>query len=144
MSRDSITRVRFIRRSRSFAFDLIKWNGEWNHDEIQVSETVVQRCSVAKEGVVRNFAKFTGKHLCTSLFFNKVAGLRPLLKKRLWHRPSILLKKRLWYMCFRVNFAKFLRTSFLIEHLWRRLLLRFFRQLVVTCLYSRSCWTYIT
>ena len=25
----------------------------------------------------RNFAKFTGKHLCQSLFFNKVAGLRP-------------------------------------------------------------------
>ena len=31
------------------------------------------RCSVAK-GVFRNFAKFTGKHLCHSLFFNKVAG----------------------------------------------------------------------
>ena len=27
-----------------------------------------------KEGVLRNFAKFTGKHLCQSLFFNKVAG----------------------------------------------------------------------
>ena len=39
------------------------------------------------KGVLRNFAKFTGKHLCESLVFNKVAGLRPtLLKKRLWHR----------------------------------------------------------
>ena len=27
--------------------------------------------------VLRNFAKFTGNHLCQSLFFNKVAGLRP-------------------------------------------------------------------
>ena len=27
-----------------------------------------------KKGVIRNFAKFTGKHLCQSLFFNKVAG----------------------------------------------------------------------
>ena len=38
-----------------------------------------------KKGVLRNFAKCTGKHLCQSLFFNKVAGLRPatLLKKRL-------------------------------------------------------------
>ena len=26
-----------------------------------------------KQGVLRNFAKFTGKHLCQSLFFNKVA-----------------------------------------------------------------------
>ena len=28
--------------------------------------------------VLRNFAKFTGKHLCRSLFFNKVARLTPL------------------------------------------------------------------
>ena len=32
------------------------------------------RCSV-RRGVLRNFAKFTGKHLCQSLFFNKVTGL---------------------------------------------------------------------
>ena len=36
-----------------------------------------------KKGVIRNFAKFTGKHLCQSLFFNKVSGLRPAnLSKR--------------------------------------------------------------
>ena len=36
-----------------------------------------------KKGVFGNFAKFTGKHLCQRLFFNKVAGLRPatLLKR---------------------------------------------------------------
>ena len=28
-----------------------------------------------KKGVLRNFTKFTGKHLCQSLFFNKVADL---------------------------------------------------------------------
>ena len=28
-----------------------------------------------KKGALRNFAKFTGKHLCQSLFFNTVAGL---------------------------------------------------------------------
>ena len=28
-------------------------------------------------GVLRNFAKFTGKQLCQSPFFNKVAGQRP-------------------------------------------------------------------
>ena len=32
-----------------------------------------QRCSVRK-GVPRNFAKFTRKHLCQGLFYNKVAG----------------------------------------------------------------------
>ena len=36
-----------------------------------------------KKGVLRNFAKFTGKHLWQSLFFNEVTGLRPatLLKR---------------------------------------------------------------
>ena len=38
-------------------------------------EAVVQRDSVRK-GVLRNFAKFTGKHPCQSLFFNKFVGLR--------------------------------------------------------------------
>ena len=28
-----------------------------------------------KKNVPNNFAKFTGKHLCQSLFLNKVAGL---------------------------------------------------------------------
>ena len=28
------------------------------------------------KSVLKNFAKLTGKHLCRSLFFNKVAGLR--------------------------------------------------------------------
>ena len=30
-----------------------------------------------KQGILRNFTKFTGKHLCQTLFFNKVSGLRP-------------------------------------------------------------------
>ena len=33
-----------------------------------------------KKGVLRNFTKFTGKHPCQSLFFNKVAGQRPQKK----------------------------------------------------------------
>ena len=65
-----------------------------------------------KKGVLRNFTKFIGKHLCQSLFFNKVADLR----------PTTLLKKGLWHRYFPVNFAKFLRTLFFIEHLWWLLL----------------------
>ena len=30
-----------------------------------------------RKSVLRNFAKFTGKHQCQSLFLNKVAGLKP-------------------------------------------------------------------
>ena len=65
-----------------------------------------------KKGVLRNVAKLTGKQLCQSLYFNKVAGLR----------PATLLKQRLWHLCFPVNFAKLLRTPFLTEQLrWLRL-----------------------
>ena len=35
------------------------------------------RCSV-KKVVLKNFAKLTGKHLCQSIFFNKIAGLEQL------------------------------------------------------------------
>ena len=31
------------------------------------------------KGVYKNLAKFTGKHLCLSLFFDKVTGLKPVL-----------------------------------------------------------------
>ena len=72
----------------------------------ECSEAVARRCSV-KKGILRNLAKFTGKHLYQSLFFNKVAGLR----------HSTLLKMRLLHRCFHVNFAKFLRTPCLTEQL---------------------------
>ena len=66
-----------------------------------------------RKGVLRNFGKFTGKHLCQSLLFNKVAGLRTVT----------LLKTRFWYRCFPVNFSKFLKTPSVTEHL-RWLLLK--------------------
>ena len=68
----------------------------------------------SKKVVLRNFVKFTGKHLCQFLFLNKVVDMR----------PATLLKKRLWHRCFPVNFTKFLRTPLLTEHLWWLLLER--------------------
>ena len=62
-----------------------------------------------RKGVLRNFAKFTGKHLCQSLFFNKVTGLRP--------EACNFIKKETLVQVFPVEFAKFLRTPFLTEHL---------------------------
>ena len=77
-----------------------------------------------KIGVLRNFTKFTGKHLCQIHFFNKVARLRLVT----------LLKKRLWHRCFPVNFVKVLRTPFYIEHLWwlllRKLLLSLYPEVI--------------
>ena len=74
--------------------------GYWHENGLNGSSH--RRCSVRK-GVIRNFAKFTGKHLCQSPFFDKNAGFR----------LATLLKKRLWYRCFPVNFANFLRAPFL-------------------------------
>ena len=61
-----------------------------------------------KNVVLRNFVKSTEKPLCWSLLFNKVLGIR----------PATALKKILWQRCFPVNFRKFLRRSFLTEHIW--------------------------
>ena len=71
------------------------------------------RCFI-KKGVLRNFVKFPGKYLYQSLFFNKVAGIR----------PATLLKKRLWHRCFLVIFTKFLRISFLQNTSGRLLLIK--------------------
>ena len=70
------------------------------------TEAGAQRCSM-KKGVPRNFARFAGKNLCQSVFFNKVADLR----------PATLLKKRLWHRRFPVSFTKFPRTTFFTVHL---------------------------
>ena len=98
-----------------------------------------------KKCVLRNFAKFTGKHLRKNLFLNKVAGsvnfvkfLRtPFLTKHLrWlsHRRFSIkkdalgnfakftgkhLRKNLFLnkVAGSVNFVKFLRTPFLTKHL---------------------------
>ena len=64
-------------------------------------EAVFQRCSIKR--CSSKFRKIHGKHLCQSLFFNKIAGLRNVT----------LLKKRLQHIRFPVNFVKFLRTLFL-------------------------------
>ena len=76
------------------------------------------RCSV-KKVVLKNFAKFTGKHLCLSLLFNKVAGL---------------IKKEALLQLFSFEFCETLRTPFL-QNASRRLLLN--RFLLFFCYFSR-------
>ena len=72
--------------------------------EQQVKERSSRPDVFCKKGVIRNFPKFIGKHLCQSFFFN--------------NRPATLLKKRLWHRSYPVNFGKFLRVRFFIKHLW--------------------------
>ena len=68
---------------------------------LKTSKAVSRRCPI-KKIFLKSFSKFTGKNLCWSLLFNKVANLR----------PATLLKKRLWQRYFLVRYVKFLRTPF--------------------------------
>ena len=65
-----------------------------------------QRCSV-KKGVLRNFPKFIGKHLCQSLFFNKVAG-----------GACNFNKKETLAQVFSCEFSEISKNTFFTEHLW--------------------------
>ena len=76
-----------------------------------------------EKGVLRNFAKFTGNHLCQSQSFRRA--------------PANLLKKRLWHRFLPVNFAKFRRTPFFTEHLWCLLLEHTCSVIFVT---EHLCW----
>ena len=70
------------------------WNYNSNH----------RSCSVRK-GVLRNFAKLTGKDLCQGHFFNKVAGSCTLFKKE---TPS---------QVFSCEFCEISSNIFFTEHL---------------------------
>ena len=70
-------------------------NYEANH---MLDRSSHRRCSLRKD-ILRNFAKFTGKHLCHGLFMSEP-------------KACTFIKKRLWQSCFPGNFAKFLKTPF--------------------------------
>ena len=72
-----------------------------------IKEHSIQKQSpdvLCKKGVHKHFAKFTRKHLCQSLFFNKVAELmsEALFKKRFWH----------------CEFCEIFKTTFFTAHFW--------------------------
>ena len=72
---------------------------------LTLSKSSHQRCSVEK-GVLRNFAKFTGKHLCQSLFFNKVAGA-----------ACNFIKQEILAQVFSCEFCEISENTFFTEHL---------------------------
>ena len=58
---------------------------------------------LCEKGILKNFAKCMVKHLCESIVFNKVSGLK-----------SATLMKSLQHSCFPEKFAKLLRTTFYV------------------------------
>ena len=77
-------------------------------------------------GVLKNFAIFTGKHLCWSLFLIKYPAFR----------ATTLLKGG-----FPANIAKFLRTTFYIESL-RWLLLNVLEKGCLLLCIHKLCWKF--
>ena len=61
-----------------------------------------------KKGALRNFTKFTGKHLCQRLFFNKVAGLRT--------QDCNFIKKESLSQVFSCEFWEISKNTFFTEH----------------------------
>ena len=57
---------------------------------------------LCKKGVIINFVKFTGKHLCQRLFFNNVSGLR----------PATFLEKESLIQVFSHGFCEMSKNSF--------------------------------
>ena len=60
-----------------------------------------------RKGVLRNFAKFTGKRPCQGLFFNKNADL-----SNSGLRPVTLLKKETLAQVFSCEFCKIFKNTF--------------------------------
>ena len=69
----------FFHFSWVFCLQKHKLNASQSHWSGQIQKQ--SSGGVLKKGVLRNFAKFKGKHLCQCLFFNKVAGVCNFIKK---------------------------------------------------------------
>ena len=82
--------------------NLFKWFRGW------IFRSSHWRCSI-KKGVHTNFAVFTGRHLCWSLFLKKL---------HFWN----FIKTRLQHKCSSVNLVKFLGTP-ILKNTCKRLLL---------------------
>ena len=77
-----------------------------------------QRCSV-KKVALKNFANFTGKHVCWCHF---------LIKLQAW-RPATLLKREFQHKCFPVKLTNFLRTP-ILKNICEQLFLEIFKALL--------------
>ena len=79
------------------------------------TKTVAHRCFVKKQFL--EISQNSQESTCVRISF-----LINLQERDL--KPTTLLRKRVWHRCYPVNFAKFLRTSFLTEHLCWMIIIR--------------------
>ena len=74
------------------------------HQKCRYIRSSHRRCSLRKR-VIRNFSKFTGKHLCQSFFFNKVQAFN-------------FIKKETLTQAFSCEFCEISSNTSFAEHLW--------------------------
>ena len=91
---------------------LIKYEKYRNYDRTSSLESAssidYDYLKAATRGVLKNFVRITGKHLCWSLFLTKLQACKSI-------------KKRLQHWCFPLHVSKFLRTPILITLLFSNL-----------------------
>ena len=93
-------------------------------------ESSHKKCSV-KKGVLKNFAEFSGQHLCQSLFFHNVSGSSTFLQK------ETLAKVFSW------EFFEIFKNTFFTKHFrWvlLKLVIAQYLRVVVTNIFRRNCW----
>ena len=73
-----------------------------NRNSSTILRSSHRRCSI-KKPILKHFVIITVKHLCRSLFFNKVAG----------HQACNFIKKRLQHKYYLANIVKFIRRPIL-------------------------------
>ena len=95
-------------------------------------------CST-KKGVLKNFTKFTGKHLCQSLFFNKILG------QSTWTTASVAYQKVLG-----IEFSKLEKKARMntrkpnyhnLHRGWTIVILEWF---VINYLFYQLLWEFVT
>ena len=64
-----------VKRESIKSLSLMLHMDNWKHLVFRYRSSRLEVFS--KKDVLKHFAKFTEKHLCQSIFFNKVAGIRP-------------------------------------------------------------------
>ena len=84
-----------------------------NRNSSTILRSSHRRCSI-KKPILKHFVIITVKHLCRSLFFNKVAG----------HQACNFIKKRLQHRYFLANISEFYKKNFLKNiskrlHCWK-------------------------
>ena len=92
---------------------ILKWALSWASFTKLRTHKLCIKCRSSRpdvfceKGVLRNLAKFTGKHLCQSPFFNKVAGA-----------ASNFIKKETLAKVFSCEFCEISKNIFFTKHVW--------------------------